>query len=292
MLNMIKAMIVAVASSLLLFVAVTIIGTNGEYEVCAESLNGQAEGCTLATYFPQLVDCVAYNGEEKLHYRHEDPFFLYGDRGWLFCENANQLMIHVEALNTVVPFPLRRHGCLFGLPPLYVEFPLSTPTSSRGSTSGVSLATNYREVDWGRYQHRLSHVRYSLRIHYSLYSEVETVVFRNLVVDGVVGSCFAADFEWRPTRFLNTEVFEKFLLENVDITIITESVPDVFDSYSSTPKWLIFNGGCYHENMRCQSHPLVLWLKESCGIYRTIWDMKMITEPGCGRSWSWSGYWS
>jgi len=176
----------------------------------------------------------------------------------------------------------------FGLTPLGIEFPVEGEMVIR---PGAIF-----DRDWSDYQHRLSRASYHLIINDSLESEINTIIHRNLWIDGVAHPPSNLDIPPLPQyQWLNNEVFEKFVNENVVIDLIgdsqdgeSQSIGDL-DIKISDLSWQVYQGGCfmnYGSTMPeyvCYQHLYEIWLVYFSDDYRVIWDMKYIVEPGCGR---------
>ena len=169
----------------------------------------------------------------------------------------------------------------FGLKPFSEEFPRE---------SGAIFS--YEEFDFYDLQQRLFQASYNLRIHYTLESEIDRVVKYNLAMDGVIRVCPEFELLWR-VRFLNTHIFDRFVEENVNIEIIYCDIPDIIDSrgLNSGPIWVVHNHWfdicffLYPFVPYCFEHNIHIWLVEFTDTHRTIWDMRTVTETGCGRIW-------
>jgi len=161
------------------------------------------------------------------------------------------------------------------------DWEIDFPPSERQEIGTTTYWPDGFEYDWSIFQHRLFCAKYNLRIHYSLEPEIDRIIRRNLIMDKVIPGDdeFVSDIV--KTNFLNTEIFERFINENVKIEIIDIVHPDIED-YKSQLEWLVYQGGCRFEFGVCTEHLYLIWLVDFNDSNRIIWDMKTVTNPGCG----------
>jgi len=168
----------------------------------------------------------------------------------------------------------------FGLAPFYVledEYPALT--NYPGSFS--------REFDWSVFEDRLLKAEYFLKVHESLESELDSIIRINLSLDQVVFHTREV-LPHTPPIFTSTEVFDRFVNENVTIEIFDMYQPSAGDNYESTsPVWIVLEAySFYDDNRRCHEHVFYLALVEFTESQRTFWELKTVKEPGCGLTFS------
>lgn len=144
------------------------------------------------------------------------------------------------------------------------------------------------ERDWQVYEHRLSEVNYNLKVHYSLESEIDRIIQRLLGIDGVIPADSEMFFD-ENVRWLNTEIFDRFVSENVNIEIVGEDSEADHSDLTSGLSWQVYSGGCVPQltgytadDTVCAQHFFNIWLIDYSDEYITVWDMKYVDEPGCG----------
>lgn len=140
------------------------------------------------------------------------------------------------------------------------------------------------ERDWQNFEHRLAEVNYDLKVHSSLEQDIDKIVYRLLVIDDVIPFDSELIYEGG-VIWLNTEIFDRFVEENVSIEIIDEGS----GAEPSGLSWLVYSGGCFpsvgknDDVTLCGEHLFNVWLVDLAGPTITIWDMKYVEEPGCGK---------
>jgi len=165
------------------------------------------------------------------------------------------------------------------LVPLYEDIPQEQMEKDAG--------LNAVERDWKVFEHRLSEVHYNLKVHHSLEQEIERIVQRLLVIDDVIPACSEMFYDGK-IKWLNQEVFEKFINENIDIEIIGKDPEADYSDLVSGLSWQVYSGGCFanygpnDDQTVCARHMFNVWLADLSGTSVTVWDMKYVEEPGCG----------
>lgn len=138
------------------------------------------------------------------------------------------------------------------------------------------------ERDWQVFEHRLSQVSYNLKVPQSLESEIKEIVYRLLVIDDVIPIDSEMPYD-DEVKWLNTDIFDRFVAENVNVEII-----DLSNAPESGLSWQVYSGGCYpklgvnDDETVCGQHLFNIWLIGFSGTDVTVWDMKYAEEPGCG----------
>ena len=140
------------------------------------------------------------------------------------------------------------------------------------------------ERDWQVFEQRLSQVSYNLKVHQSLEPEIKEIVYRLLVIDDVIPIDSEMPYDDEVT-WLNTDIFDRFVAENVNVEIIGQSSED--DDLKSGLSWQVYSGDCYpglgaNDETVCGQHLFNIWLIGFSGTDVTVWDMKYVEEPGCG----------
>ena len=137
------------------------------------------------------------------------------------------------------------------------------------------------EFNWADYSQRLSVAQYSLKIHYSLEMDVNRIIKWNLMSDNVVPGDFEFTHDIAPYNFLNEDVFDRFVSENVTIELIGGEGSSKED-YSRQFEWLVYAGGCRFLNEVCTEHTYLIWLVDFSSVDRVVWDIRTVSNPGCG----------
>jgi hypothetical protein len=231
--------------------------------------------CTIESV--SEVDLMSFAQESNDAFFADDLEMLFCEKGRFYDDEGN-LAVYIISEDITAYFHVD-FSTEFSLNDWDVDFPLS-----EGSEIGaVTYHSGGFEYDWSIFQNRLSDTIYNLRIHSKLESEVDSIVKRNLVIDHVVVGIAEFAGEDLVTFFTNTDVFEKFMDENVEIEIINESCP-YLESYEIHLEWLVYQGGCRFDRNVCVEHIYIIWLVDFSSTVRTIWDMITVTNPGCGCS--------
>jgi hypothetical protein len=141
--------------------------------------------------------------------------------------------------------------------------------------------------DWQVFAHRLSEVKYNLKVHYSLEQEIDRIILRVLSIDDVIPAC--SEMFYDPyVEWLNPEIFEQFVRENVSIEIIGEDSETDYSDLTSGLSWQVYSGGCFanygpnDDITVCGRHLFNVWLVGFSDTSITVWSMKYVEEPGCG----------
>lgn len=139
------------------------------------------------------------------------------------------------------------------------------------------------ERDWQNFEHRLAEVNYDLKVHSDLEEDIDKIVYRLLALDDVIPMdseiSYLGEITW-----INTEIFDRFVEENVSVEIIN----DDDGAQPSGLSWQVYSGGCFPgggknvDETVCGEHLFNVWLVDLSGPEITVWDMKHVEEPGCG----------
>lgn len=139
------------------------------------------------------------------------------------------------------------------------------------------------ERDWQNFEHRLDEVNYELKVRSGLEEEIDKIVYRLLVIDDVIPMdseiSYLGEITW-----VNAEIFDRFVEENVSVEIIN----DDDGAEPSGLSWQVYSGGCFpgfgknYDETVCGEHLFNVWLVDLSGPEITVWDMKHVEEPGCG----------
>lgn len=139
------------------------------------------------------------------------------------------------------------------------------------------------ERDWQNFEHRLAEVNYDLKVHSGLEEDIDKIVYRLLALDDVIPMdseiSYLGEITW-----INTEIFDRFVEENVSVEIIN----DDDGARPSGLSWQVYSGGCFpgfgkdYDETLCGEHLFNVWLVDFSGPEITVWDMKHVEEPGCG----------
>lgn len=138
------------------------------------------------------------------------------------------------------------------------------------------------ERDWQNFEHRLAEVNYDLKVHSRLEEDIDKIVYRLLALDDVIPMdteiSYLGEITW-----INTEIFDRFIEENVSVEIINDD-----GDQPSGLSWQVYSGGCFPGRGKnvdatvCGEHLFNVWLVDLSGPEITVWDMKHVDEPGCG----------
>ncbi|MEL7658192.1 MAG: hypothetical protein AAGU75_20045, partial [Bacillota bacterium] len=123
------------------------------------------------------------------------------------------------------------------LVPLYEDIPqdqMAEKIEIEGST--------FVEYDWQVFAHRLSEVKYNLKVHHSLEQEIDRIILRILSIDDVIPA-YSEMFYDQHVKWLNPEIFEQFVRENVSIEIIGEDSETDYSDLTSGLSWQVYSGG-------------------------------------------------
>lgn len=143
------------------------------------------------------------------------------------------------------------------------------------------------ERDWQVFAPRLSEVRYNLKVHYSLETEIDRIIERLLGIDDVIPA-YSEMFYDEQVKWLNPEIFDKFVSENVNIEIVGKDSQTDYSDLTSSLSWQVYSGGCFanygpnDDVTVCGRHLFNVWLVGFADTSTTIWSMKYVEEPGCG----------
>jgi hypothetical protein len=157
------------------------------------------------------------------------------------------------------------------------------------------------QINWAGYEERFEQAYYTFYIHTNLANDIDQIIMRNLVMDGVIHDfeCLAGRFRLEST---NLCYFDNFVSNNVQVKFfdaappIIEFVPDTelgrktsrFRNSNSLngPEWRLYSTGFLIDNGLCDTHLYLYWLIEFSDDYRKFWDIRLVEAGGCGRDFS------
>lgn len=161
-----------------------------------------------------------------------------------------------------------------------VPLDLDVPQDKQGEKVPGLVLT---ERDWQNFEHRLAEVNYDLKVRSGLEEDIDKIVYRLLALDDVIPMdteiSYLGEITW-----INTEIFDRFIEENVSVEIIN----DDDGAQPSDLSWQVYSGGCFpgfgknYDETVCGEHLFNVWLADLSGPELTVWDMKHVEEPGCG----------
>lgn len=142
--------------------------------------------------------------------------------------------------------------------------------------------------DWADFSTRIFEAEYTLVIHQSLEAHINEIIRACLVIDGVIWRACDLNLE-NPlfeTRFMNVEIFDRFIDTNVHIELFSSDMVLEYDSDYGTemPVWIELEMYFSTENGVCAEKHIYLALVEFTESCRIFWDLRAVVEPGCGRA--------
>ena len=282
--NVLNLIVIAFLFSLTVVLSVGCRKNFDTHEVHGVQMSNQEQQYT-PSISPEDYSFVNYY--EKLSFSNNDIYeFVPWDDGKLYFGNG-RWGVEIVSENIIAFYDIF-HSYIhtrFGLTPLEHEFP-------KGNVDPVILPPVIL-FDWSDYQHRLSEVSYHITMNETLVNEAPTILHRILYLDGVVHAPDSLFYDFIPItrpQWINNEVFQQFIYENVTIDFVESDAADG-DTLTSNLTWQVFWGSCLINydliplDYVCYQHVFEIWLVDfSDDSRRIVWDTKSIVEAGCGRT--------
>jgi hypothetical protein len=157
-----------------------------------------------------------------------------------------------------------------------------TPQSYQSAMSPI--------FDWNDYYPRIFGAEYSLKIQDNLEDKVNEIIRANLILDRIIpgGHDLNPTFPLFNTVFKNEEIFDNFIKTNVNVELFNSNTTFKTENGcdSSIPKWIVLEYYPFFEDAVCTEVRFFLALVAHTDEGRIFYDLKTVSEPGCGEFFS------